>query len=83
MVRKARVELEGAVDQVMDRGDRRAAIIGGDADWERMHPAGPARGCGARSALRQRPPQRPLRQAARESSLGFSPKSPAVGLGNH
>ena len=36
MARKARVEFEGAVYCVMDRGDRRGAIFGGDADRERF-----------------------------------------------
>ncbi len=35
MARKARVEFEGAVYHVVDRGDRRKAIFGDDADRKR------------------------------------------------
>ena len=36
MARKARVEFEGAVYHILDRGDRREAIFGDDADRERF-----------------------------------------------
>ena len=36
MARKARVEFEGAVYHVLDRGDRREAIFRDDADRERF-----------------------------------------------
>src|SRR5207302_4535645 len=36
MAREARVEFEGAVYHVMDRGDRREAILGDDTDRERF-----------------------------------------------
>ena len=36
MTRKTRVEFEGAVYHVLDRGDRREAILGDDADRERF-----------------------------------------------
>ena len=36
MARKARVEFEGALYHVLDRGHRREAIIGDDADPERF-----------------------------------------------
>ena len=50
MVREARVEFEGAVSHVMDRGDRREAIFGDDPDRERFlltpgEVCGRVRGC--------------------------------------
>ena len=36
MARKARVEFAGAVDHVLDRGDRREAIFQDDADRRRF-----------------------------------------------
>ena len=38
MARKARGEFEGAVYHIPDRGDRREAIFGDDADRERFLP---------------------------------------------
>ena len=36
MARKARVEFEGALYHVLDRGDRREAIFRGNPDYERF-----------------------------------------------
>src|SRR5450432_2742370 len=56
MARKARVEFEGAVYHVLDRGDRREAIFQDDADRRRFLESLGARACEQGEPLRPNGP---------------------------